>query len=179
MQYGTWLTTLRAEEATEGVDHYEMACYADRLTSYVRDHLHAAVDGLTAADYGIPETSLTPDDELREHWETTRSEYIQQLREALGHIGAALTAVGCTDKQLELAGTKPDESEKESDLPKSPPRICVECKKEVTDLMVEPGLLHAEDFLCSTECEDRHEGVETVQFKTLDKRWKVSHAEGK
>lgn len=166
MQFGTWLGVLRAEEAKDGVDHYELACYADKLTPYVRGHLADALGTLRGVDDLIPEFSS--EQELRGFWEDSRDEYIRKIRETLDHVGAALTAVGCTDKQLEFAVEKLDENEIEVELPKPPVRVCAMCEKEVSGFAAESLTFPTEFFLCSEECEDRHEGVETVQITVSD-----------
>lgn len=103
MTYGTWLSAARAEEKRLGVDHHEMACYASRLTPYVQNHLAVALRDLEQLYAELP-SPIAEDVEQREYWEGTRREYVSRIRAALDHIGAALTAVGCTDEELRLAG---------------------------------------------------------------------------
>jgi hypothetical protein len=70
------------------------------LTPYIRGHLAPALQDLEDLYAELP-SLITDEGDQRRFWEETRPEYIRRVREAMNHIGAALTAVGCTDEDLE------------------------------------------------------------------------------
>lgn len=167
MQFGTWLSALRGQESIDGVDHYELACYASKLTPYVRGNLDDALGLLASVSDDIPDG--VSDDDLRAYWEENRSAYIRKIREVLDHIGAALTAVGCTDKQLELAAKSDEENETGTEIQESSGRVCAMCTKSLDEMSVEPLVLHENVLLCgSEECEDRYDGIETIRISVDD-----------
>lgn len=92
-----------------------MACYASKLTPYVQDHMARALQNMEELYAQLPSVALSEEDQ-REHWENGRGAYITRMRESLDHIGAALSAVGCTDKELDRVG-QADETKNENDTP--------------------------------------------------------------
>jgi hypothetical protein len=86
-------------ERDKGVNHDHLARYASSLTPYVRDHLARAAQGIEELYAALP-SDLTPEDEQRSAWEDGRAEYVDRICESIQHLGAALTAVGCTDDEL-------------------------------------------------------------------------------
>lgn len=103
MLFGTWLRTCRAKEREAGVDHRQLACHPAELSTYEQHNLSKALHLMEKLYIRIPPSAFS-DSRLRERWEGFRSEYIRELRVALDCIGAALTAVGCTEEELEAAG---------------------------------------------------------------------------
>lgn len=99
MQYGTWIHDVRAQEKDKGVDFYKLACYASKLTPYIKDRLSYALRDLEQLYLALP-ADIDGDAEQREYWEASREEYIESVRTALCGIAAALAAVGCTDEEL-------------------------------------------------------------------------------
>jgi hypothetical protein len=97
--FGTWLASIRASERDSGVDHRELACYASKLTPYVQGHMSEALHDLEKLYTQLPPTVAEESDQ-REAWEGLREEYVRTLRQALDHLAATLTAVGCTDAEL-------------------------------------------------------------------------------
>lgn len=119
---GTWLHSVRAVEQGKGVDHRELACYAALLTPYVRDHLARAAQSIEELYTQLPSV-VVGEDQQRAHWENGREAYISRLCEVLHHLGAALTAVGCTDDELKgLCGCEESVKEGKGDIP---PQISV------------------------------------------------------
>lgn len=112
VQFGTWLSDARASEKDKGVNHRELACYGSKLTPYVQNQLAPALQDMETLYAALP--SVTEDEEKqRAFWEDFRPEYVQRIRVALDSIGAALTAVGCTEDELASAvpdATEPDAS---------------------------------------------------------------------
>lgn len=103
MHFGTWLRDVRAEEREAGVNHRDLACRPAELTSYVQDQMCEALSRMERLYIRIPPAPLD-ESHLREKWEDFREPYIYELRKALDHIGAALTAVGCTEDELASIG---------------------------------------------------------------------------
>lgn len=103
MRFGTWLRDIRAKEREAGVNHRDLASRPAELTSYVQDHLSQALRKLELMYTQIPPAPI-PEDRLRIRWESFRGRYIRDIRYALDHIGAALTAVGCTEEELAAVG---------------------------------------------------------------------------
>lgn len=100
MLFGTWLQSARARERESGVDHRELACYAGKLTPYVQDQMSRALHDLEKLYIRIPPTALHESNQ-RLLWESLRTDFVRDIRGALDHIGAVLTAVGCTEEELE------------------------------------------------------------------------------
>jgi hypothetical protein len=98
--FGTWLRSVRAREREAGVDHRELACYASKLTPYIQDNLSEALHRLEKLYIQIPATAFTEQIQ-RERWEKLRPGYVRDVREALDFLAATLTAVGCTEDELE------------------------------------------------------------------------------
>lgn len=165
VQYGTWLGAAREEEIKQGVDHYELACYPGKLTPYVGNHLDEADRLLTGVRGDLPDFPVEEQDQ-REYWEGGREAYIGRLREVLDHLGAALVAVGCTDKQLHLAKPPSDKNSDEASVVLE--RICVICEKPLSEGAPEPLVLHDGVFLCGEKCEDEYDGVGTVVIRVSD-----------
>lgn len=117
MTHGTWLRTVRSREKSAGVDHRQFACYASTLTPHVRDHLARAAQGIEKLYGQLPAATVSEADQ-REHWTEGREAYIDSIRDVLGHLAAALTAVGCTDKQLALGD--PGEEGIPAEVPEEP-----------------------------------------------------------
>lgn len=115
MHFGTWLRATRAKEREDGVDHVELACYASKLTPYIRDHMARALQDMEELYAQLPSAAV-PEENQRDHWENGRQAYITRMRESLDHIGAALNAVGCTDEELDNV-SQANEEEIESDTP--------------------------------------------------------------
>lgn len=97
--FGTWLASIRARERDSGVNHRDLACNPSKLTPYVQGQLGTALHELEKLYATLPPV-VTEEDEQREAWEELRDGYILTVREALDRIGATLTAVGCTDREL-------------------------------------------------------------------------------
>lgn len=93
MQVRTWLSDLRASEAARGVDHRELACYAQKLTPYAYTHLDAAVSALSVAELEMPASDFS-EEEQRENWEKSREDIVRLLTGALDSVGRILTALG-------------------------------------------------------------------------------------
>lgn len=110
MLFGTWLRAARARERETGVDHRELACYAGKLTPYVQDQMSQALHDLEKLYIRIPPTALHESNQ-RMLWESLRTEFVHDIRIALDRIAAVLTAVGCTEEELEaiLGGATDDE----------------------------------------------------------------------
>ena len=117
--FGTWLATVRASERDSGVNHRELACYPSKLTPYVQGHMSEALHSMEKLYAQLPPV-LLDEDEQREAWEGRREEFIRAMREALDHIAATLSAVGCTDSLLSTVLDPPAEddavSEGEADV---------------------------------------------------------------
>ncbi len=122
MLFGTWLHDARVRDREAGVDHRELACYGEKLTPYVQEHLAKALQGLERLYMRIPST-LLDEKALREQWEEFRPQYIRDIRTALESLAAALTAVGCTDEQLaeavELLEVEKKNDEKSESAPET------------------------------------------------------------
>jgi len=101
--FGSFLRSARTREREAGIDHRELACYAGKLTPYVQSNLSNALLTLETLYTRIPSTVIS-EQQQRELWEQLRSVYIQDIRSALDRIAAVLTAVGCTEEELEAAG---------------------------------------------------------------------------
>lgn len=99
MQFGTWLKDVRAQERDRGVDHFDLACNASRLTPYIKDNLALFLRDLEFLYLELPTERMSEADQ-REYWEEHRDEYVRRLRIALNRLAATLTAVGCTDQEL-------------------------------------------------------------------------------
>lgn len=99
MQFGTWLRDARAREKDKGVDHRELACYANKLTPYVQDCMARALQGMEELYAQLP-PAVAPEEKQRKQWEDGRTAFVARMRESLDLIGAALTAVGCTEEEL-------------------------------------------------------------------------------
>lgn len=99
MQFGTWLRDARAQEKDRGVDHRELACYASKLTPYVQDRMARALQGLEELYAQLPSVAA-PEEKQREAWEGGREAFVVRTREALDLLGAVLTSIGCTEKEL-------------------------------------------------------------------------------
>lgn len=99
MPYGTWLEGVRSQERSRGVDYRHLACYASELTPYVRDQLARAALGLEEIYAHLP-SLLVSDDAQREHWVAARDTYVNHVSAVVRHLGAALSAVGCTDAEF-------------------------------------------------------------------------------
>lgn len=97
--FGTWLASIRARERDSGVSHRDLACDPLKLTPYVQGQLAEALQSLERLYATLPPV-VTEESEQREAWETLRDSYVLTVREALDRIGATLTAVGCTDREL-------------------------------------------------------------------------------
>jgi hypothetical protein len=97
--FDSWLHTVRAQERDGGVDYRNLACYPDKLTDYIQDHMSTALQGLEELYAELP-SKVAKDDEQREAWITQRESFIIRTRAALDHLAAALSAVGCTDEEL-------------------------------------------------------------------------------
>ena len=159
MHTGTWLKSVREQEAADGVDHRDLACDPLKLTARTREELLQAVQHIQRALSGIP-LPLDSYDQQREMWEDGRTVYVGALREAASHLGAALTAVSCTDKELGAA----------SDLASEAQRCCV-CDTEVLAKSPPSMVLPAGTFLCDEElCQEKYEGAETISFSVRDMR---------
>lgn len=111
MPNGTWLRSLRAMEKDKGVDYTALACHAQALTPYVREHLSRAAQGIEEL-YGQLPSAIVSDEDQRVHWETGRDAYVSRICEAIQHLGRALSAVGCTDAELEKILTCNEEANK-------------------------------------------------------------------
>lgn len=121
VQLGTWLRDVRAQERDRGVDHYELACHASRLTPYIKDNMSQALRDLERLWMRLP-TELMGEDEQRLFWEEYRAEYIRQVQGALVRFAASLTAVGCTEEELALAFDGASEKTEESDTGEGNPK---------------------------------------------------------
>lgn len=115
MLYGTWLQSARAREREAGVDHRDLACYANLLTSYVQEHLSQALYRLEKLYIRVPPTALN-EEHQRSLWETLRPDLIRDVREATDHIAAVLAAVGCTEEELEWCLNAPPSEESSETL---------------------------------------------------------------
>lgn len=100
MPNGTWLRNLRAVERDKGVDYTTLACHASELTPYVREQLARAAQGVEEVYSQLP-SAVLPEAEQRARWESSREEYVARICEAVQRLGVALTAVGCSDAELE------------------------------------------------------------------------------
>jgi hypothetical protein len=104
-------------EQGKGVDHRELACYATALTPYVRDHLARAAQNIEELYAQLP-SAVVGEEQQRGYWESGREAYITRLCEVLHHLGAALTAVGCTDDELKsMCGCEESVKEEKRDIP--------------------------------------------------------------
>lgn len=100
MQFGTWLRDARAQEKDRGISHRDLACDARKLTPYVQDRMARALQGLEELYAQLPSVAA-PEEAQRAQWEEGRRAFIVRTREALDLLGATLTAVGCTEEELE------------------------------------------------------------------------------
>lgn len=115
MTNGTWLRSLRAVEKDAGVDYTTLACHAVALTPYVREHLSRAAQGIEGVYNQLPSV-VESEEGQRVRWEDGREAYVDRICEAIQHLGKALTALGCTDSELEkILLCKEDANEEESD----------------------------------------------------------------
>ena len=109
MLFGTWLRAARARGREAGVDYTELACYPDKLTLYMRDQMSLALQTMEELYCRLPSTT-EDEPSQRETWENLRGDFVAHMRESLDLLGAVLTAVGCTEEELEAVGS-PDDGE--------------------------------------------------------------------
>lgn len=117
---GTVLRTIRAGEKSKGVNYTTLACHASVLTPHVRDHLSRAARKIEELYNQLP-SPVTPDVAQRSHWESQREAYVARICEVIEHVGATLTAMGCTDTEMEkLLGCEDGANETEIEISTAP-----------------------------------------------------------
>jgi hypothetical protein len=117
MSSGDWLSTTRNHQAeVHGVDHLELACNADKLTEYVSRKLNVAAQAVEHARVAVPQESWS-EEAQRKLWEEDRGIFVDDMVHALACLGAILTAVGCTEKEMaeRIAQLHNDEMEAATD----------------------------------------------------------------
>lgn len=170
MQTGTWLRWVRSKEKQEGLDHHELVCDPYKLTVRTRKKILQAMNHVHRALALVP-LPMEEDAQQRRIWEENRQAYVRELALCAEGIAAALTAVACTDREIEKVL---ESTEVTAEVPMPPPmlpapvRRCSICKTPVTGT---PGLsrvLPAGVVLCGEEeCEEKYDGTQTVQFTVL------------
>jgi hypothetical protein len=102
MRFSDWLVTQRKHQMdNHGVDHVDLVSNADKLTGYTGARIVKARNSLEDARLIIPLT-WEPETVQREIWEKDRDAFVKNLVECLFSVGSVLTAVGCTDAELQV-----------------------------------------------------------------------------
>lgn len=115
--FGTWLRSVRARERDKGTPYRDLATYPEKLTPYVQEELAQAAQVVETLYVKLPRAT-DPVGDQRAQWEQGREEFIATVRTALDHLGAALSAVGCTDAELSAA-LRTTDTEEPSESPES------------------------------------------------------------
>lgn len=101
MQFDKWLEGQRTYQAeTFNVDYGHMASDVDALTAYVTMNLNAAFLELAETQQEVPWKPWAKTEKRAEVWETGRDKVVGELVDVLMFVGNVLTAVGCSDEEL-------------------------------------------------------------------------------
>ena len=113
-RFGTWLKDQREADKAAGVDLYDLACDASRMTEYTEKYFAAGRHALLQVESVIPLPTAT-EEKARAMWEGDRDLVIGYIAECLGALSHVLVALGCTDREISDWYGKPDMTDQTDD----------------------------------------------------------------